>query len=1326
MATFTINTGTLVSPTNIDTLSGKTGGDTYNINGGVLQIDQDSRYGLNNDTSSIMGTTTLSATLGGSLLIDARYIRIIPYDNGSGNVPAYNTTISGSTGSGLLIGVYDTLASAPTAVGAAMPADGYIKIKAWDEVAFTNNDSLTGIGADVALDPIFGGTDRAGWLEYVGQESTNFTLSRLNNPATPLTRGDWFNIGITDGTRSTTYQIPTNGVLQYHPGVWVENPNSASVTAASYDAISKRVTYTATGHGFETGDQVTITGVTPTTFNTKAYVTVVDANTFYCYIVDTTGEEPEIINPGTYTSGGTAAGNWEFYPATSDTMVDTNISTSALKGKFCKIGTDGLVRFGHDGTNSSGGYCPPSGRIVRMPNIFMTSATSAAKTQNNFTSLITTRHRFITSGAAYLDLRNVSSSMGFGSITTPQTFNMTDSSITDGLIITNPATKPVLTNVGIGSHTAYTITRINPSTIPLGMTMTDCVIGASGQGTTANLYLINPTDGANLDFTGCKFMFSGARGATSQYVMSSARTDSVNFTNCILGGNLNNSSTTNVNILGCMYWDSNGGTNVTTNAQYFLASSTLSTDALIEGLMIQNGDLNRAGMISGTTSAARITFRNIGTRTDPIGTGLYEEDGASWSRSGTTVTVTTASSHGLTTGDSFMVYRTDVVASISRAVYVVTGTPTATTFTFTATNSGATSGVLSYYPVHISRLMLVSNTDSIKFQNVHVRGFRGGLYSMDNTSLRTVFENVSTTFKDATATIMTANNLAMHSSEASPINASATSSVYGTHLRTTYVADTTVADGTGVSWTRSSSLATITKTDHGLVTGSRIFIKWADNPAAFVPVPSVPYTATVLTKDTFTVACISTGTTSGTLDYVAADGRMTMDMNEPNTESEDFVTLGNSAAYTGAGTLTLFNVDDYLEYETDRWILGFDSFAEGLPICANTSLTDSFDFFYKLDTGSGYSAYKNWSYRRTGAGGSSASTTVTMTDTTGVNVGDYVYGIGIAKNAKVSSITNGTDIVVDIANESTVSGTLYFSYVKNEASFPTTGFKLKVKVNCVVANSTAITFFYLPFISTTTTRDNLYSQVTLPTQTVTITGATAGSRIQLYDLTAGEELYNGTPTFPYTWTDTEEYVADREIRLRVSYVSGTTAKEYISTTIGTATQDEPDLTYLVTQEDDAVYNTNAVNGSTTTGITVSATRYSLTASKTCAQIYAFAMYTAFTETGIRDYGLAMTAVDTANYLIDEVLLKNTSSPTTPVSVTGGWVRDFDTGVALDLVDTTGGTLFLAPDHVVAYASANDYEEIASTVWSDTATYGAGTKGKLQKDAADSAELASVK
>ena len=52
MATYTI-----LATQNIDELVSKTGGDIYNINGGTLNIDQHSRFGLNNANTSATAAT---------------------------------------------------------------------------------------------------------------------------------------------------------------------------------------------------------------------------------------------------------------------------------------------------------------------------------------------------------------------------------------------------------------------------------------------------------------------------------------------------------------------------------------------------------------------------------------------------------------------------------------------------------------------------------------------------------------------------------------------------------------------------------------------------------------------------------------------------------------------------------------------------------------------------------------------------------------------------------------------------------------------------------------------------------------------------------------------------------------------------------------------------------------------------------------------------------------------------------------------------------------------------------------------------------------------
>lgn len=208
MTTFTVTTAQ-----NIDALASKAGGDVYNINGGTLTIDQDSRYGLNQTTSTSLGALTISSTLGGVVNIDARNVRLIPYNSGSGNVPADGTTVSQGAVTGKLIGVWSAINAAPTAAGATMPASGFVKVKQVNTLGGYASGALTGIGASAT------GADVAGWIEIVGDEAATSTIPRLGSFNV---LGEWFEVGTTTGTNTDTYQLPTSGSTQNFPGCHVE------------------------------------------------------------------------------------------------------------------------------------------------------------------------------------------------------------------------------------------------------------------------------------------------------------------------------------------------------------------------------------------------------------------------------------------------------------------------------------------------------------------------------------------------------------------------------------------------------------------------------------------------------------------------------------------------------------------------------------------------------------------------------------------------------------------------------------------------------------------------------------------------------------------------------------------------------------------------------------------------------------------------------------------------------------------------------------------------------------------------------------------------
>lgn len=241
-------------------------------------------------------------------------------------------------------------------------------------------------------------------------------------------------------------------------------------------------------------------------------------------------------------------------------------------------------------------------------------------------------------------------------------------------------------------------------------------------------------------------------------------------------------------------------------------------------------------------------------------------------------------------------------------------------------------------------------------------------------------------------------------------------------------------------------------------------------------------------------------------------------------------------------------------------------------------------------------------------------------------------------------------------------------------------------------------------------------------QSVTITNITTTSRVQIYDESTiapvgSRELYNGVPgATSVTWTDPLTAAAARDIRVRIADVTGVTAKEFIESSIGTCgiTAGTKSVSYRANQVADTTYNTNAVNGSLVTGITFTDAATDLVnvnlagGSTTWQNIYAAFVYWISTAAGIADDIAYISAPDTANYLLTSMKVKNTSSPSVPLTITGGYGRDATSGSIVDIVDTSGGNVYPLVDHVVAYATgsgvtAQNIADIAAASATATAT-----------------------
>ncbi len=186
-----------------DSGTARVSGEACNVNGGTVTFRTDTRYHAGFTSGSMLGSVSglnISNNLGGKIIIDATKVRWMEYSSGTGNVPAIGTSVTQGGVAGYLLGVFANAASAPTTAGSAMPTSGFIKFREVTGGAFSAG-ALTGIGASASS------ADVVGWIEIVTRNS--FTTGAAGGVIE--TRGDWFELGTTNGSRGQTFQVPTNG-----------------------------------------------------------------------------------------------------------------------------------------------------------------------------------------------------------------------------------------------------------------------------------------------------------------------------------------------------------------------------------------------------------------------------------------------------------------------------------------------------------------------------------------------------------------------------------------------------------------------------------------------------------------------------------------------------------------------------------------------------------------------------------------------------------------------------------------------------------------------------------------------------------------------------------------------------------------------------------------------------------------------------------------------------------------------------------------------------------------------------------------------------------
>jgi len=586
----------ITTPEFLDGGIARTAGETMTLNGGSLTIRTDTRWHANAPaalTGCLGGNSVISSTLGGEFFVDATAVRWMPYTSGSGNVPAIGTTVTRGAVSAYLLGVWATVNGAPSAVGAAMPATGYLKFREVTGGPFTAG-ALTGIGATAAS------PDVTGWVEVVAQQLANFNIPRLGRFKT---RGDWFYLANTTGSANQNVLIPNMGsTTGYSPGVWIQDGTGG---AATYTWAAGVVTVAFPAHVFVVGNEVDLNFTTGGAQDTEHHT---------YRIRSVTADAFTVFLPGSGAGGDCNIESYDFYSALyAAGMTTTNFGTD-VRSKVVLMNTDASITIGHNGTTAVG-FVPAAARKIRIPNVLLRQCTTGARATNAIPHpTLATRPDFTTTNAGVIDMEFTFGDW-FLSFSQPFGVYLRHVATHDSIAISECASPLELSDGGTGTSAGLSSANL---------TLTSCFSGGEiyswiGAGFANALSQVNVNFCIGQTFSACRFgVWTYARSAT-RYAIAISQSSDITVADCGALNATNNINTSfNINFLRYDHCDRYvGATNATTGLFTFTISNSC-VGVVIDGTSFGfKGAIANAHPYNGLVSCAassNIKIRNLGAR----------------------------------------------------------------------------------------------------------------------------------------------------------------------------------------------------------------------------------------------------------------------------------------------------------------------------------------------------------------------------------------------------------------------------------------------------------------------------------------------------------------------------------------------------------------------------------------------------------------------------------------------------------------------------------------------------------------------------------------
>lgn len=823
--------------------------------------------------------------------------------------------------------------------------------------------------------------------------------------------------------------------------------------------------------------------------------------------------------PGVWVEKTVSSNDYEFYPYIGASIFTASaISTDPIRGKFCWISTGGLLRFGNDGVNQTGGYLPSASLGIRIPNIFLTNHVAGTpQTTALPNATMTTRFESVTTNGGVVDIDKASCSW-YLNLSQPYSVVMTNTGVMTTMILNEIATPISFSQIGVGQEGQQALPAMQATNLLAGGTMDNCTWTSSNQ-VAASRYINSWTDCKDFQITNERNLMIATRSITIAGSVTLLRVANSSWTRSVLGGQVNISTCDGVTFTSSSYYDYPNSLAAAAGSAYMFNIAGAAKNIKID--TVDLGGLRLTAPYTGLfainfSGESNIKIRNVGTYNNPLDLGGDDMLDVPWSRIGTTATIT-SSNHGLRVGDFAYVGVCSDVAAVavgSKTVTAISGS----TFSFVCLNAGSTTGTANYYiggPSYVAYFAAGSLVDC-EMKRVYVKHTKINTFLHDNTNKNIVLENVHGEFWSPSL-INSNNTIAKGMAMFGPATANA--SCYGTTWLDQFTAPIT-PNTSSQSWSRITTTAYVTSSNHGLKTGDLIAVVSSSNLSG-TAVTGGSKSITVLNSSIFSFAATNSGATTGLVSFVPASSRIMLMMNEKTIETSDYYTItGGTPSFTSAGSLYMPNVGDEIMFEMPYYVIGHTGFCP-LNAIMTTGVITNHNIYYAIDkndglgfgTGSLSGSWKNLNYSRAGGGGTTGQFNITMTSTDGVQVGDYVFGTNIQPLSKVVSINSPTSVTLDQQNIGAVSGILQFYALPNEIVNAEDGFKLRILIRTVTANVAA--FSYLTILTTSDNVSRAY-QYPLDIVPITITNLKNPSEVRVFaygtteEVAGQENITNGT------------------------------------------------------------------------------------------------------------------------------------------------------------------------------------------------------------------------